>query len=688
MFRIIASCFVLMLAVFLFLPSLSYAEEPVTGSEIQKSLDITGEATSLSKTDPRIIAGRVIKAALSIVGAIALCIVIYAGFLYMTAGGDPDKIKKAKQWLTNAFIGLVIIFMAYSIVSYIINQLLGAGEEGLGIQGGLPESGYGLSSGAFGDVIQSHFPTPDQIGVPRNTMILVTFKKSINPDSIMDQKKKNLCPPGLNPKIPCGEIKKTVKLYRCDLMPGFPANQAADKCLNVKIQDPTDDKLVSGFAVMTEDHRTIVFNPFGNTDTHLGSGTENVSYIVHLMPGIEKEGGTKPISVFPKSYPDYKWRFTTSTLIDTTPPQIDYVIPGRDAGVDPKVEDDSLCDPKKDADCPEPKVYRNQLVIVNFNEPVIPPLTQTQTCEIGDADNEAQLKLLANKKLADCKTSHIPGGWKVGINNYQTIQFVPSTSCEGIDINSCGEKVFCLPKDADLRDKVLAAELSGGISMFGTGIMDVAGNSLDGNANGKTEGPGQSEEAPLDSYIADFATGNAIDLKPPIINSLNPANGSESVEVSVPIKAYFNKTLEPSSVDSEIALLGEDFTGWYDPNFDKKEVDDGKGGKKNTIDLKTVNMTHGPFAYVGPDEAGEGPLYAPIIPSRVRDSRQNCFTPARAEVDPSIPGATIGSGGDNCTTGKINQKAYGTSCCANKDNLAMEKKTDKPQCELPGKIKR
>jgi hypothetical protein len=49
---------------------------------------------------------------------------IRGGFFYMTAGGDNTQVQKAKDWLKNGIIGLVIILMAYSISTFVIHKII------------------------------------------------------------------------------------------------------------------------------------------------------------------------------------------------------------------------------------------------------------------------------------------------------------------------------------------------------------------------------------------------------------------------------------------------------------------------------------------------------------------------------------------------------------------------------------
>jgi len=51
-----------------------------------------------------------------VAGLVAFFYLIYAGFTYLTAGGNPDAAKKGQQGILNAVIGLIVIFLAYAIV--------------------------------------------------------------------------------------------------------------------------------------------------------------------------------------------------------------------------------------------------------------------------------------------------------------------------------------------------------------------------------------------------------------------------------------------------------------------------------------------------------------------------------------------------------------------------------------------
>lgn len=104
----------------------------------QEALDQLGAAggtggAGLSNTDPRVLAARIIKVALSVLGTVFLVLVVYAGFLWMTAGGEDGKIETAKKLLYDGVIGLAIILSAYAITYFIFDVALksstGSGQQ-------------------------------------------------------------------------------------------------------------------------------------------------------------------------------------------------------------------------------------------------------------------------------------------------------------------------------------------------------------------------------------------------------------------------------------------------------------------------------------------------------------------------------------------------------------------------------
>ena len=69
---------------------------------------------------------RVINIALGFLGIIAVIFILMGGFKIMTAAGNEDQTADGKKAIMGGVIGLVIIFAAWGISSFVINQLQSA----------------------------------------------------------------------------------------------------------------------------------------------------------------------------------------------------------------------------------------------------------------------------------------------------------------------------------------------------------------------------------------------------------------------------------------------------------------------------------------------------------------------------------------------------------------------------------
>ncbi len=68
--------------------------------------------------------GTIVGVVLSFVGVLFLVLVIYAGISWMTANGNEQQVKKARDLIINSIIGAIIVFAAYAITSFVGNQIL------------------------------------------------------------------------------------------------------------------------------------------------------------------------------------------------------------------------------------------------------------------------------------------------------------------------------------------------------------------------------------------------------------------------------------------------------------------------------------------------------------------------------------------------------------------------------------
>ncbi|NCC71433.1 hypothetical protein EOM09_07695, partial [bacterium] len=80
-----------------------------SGEEINPLVAVISPATGLtSKSIPAII-GSIIQMILGLFALIGVCVIVYAGIIWMTSGGDATKIQKAKKLMINTLIGMLII---------------------------------------------------------------------------------------------------------------------------------------------------------------------------------------------------------------------------------------------------------------------------------------------------------------------------------------------------------------------------------------------------------------------------------------------------------------------------------------------------------------------------------------------------------------------------------------------------
>ena len=251
--------------------------------------------TGLSNIDPRIIAARVVQIFLGFLGVVALGLIMYGGYTWMTSSGDESKVQKAKDVLRNAIIGLVIILSAFGIVTFILSKILVATGA---IPGSMPGGSRGIGgSGVLGSCsVESVYPAPDQKDVPRNTFIMVTFKEEVDP--------KTVCA-SVNATTGCCDdsnilIDGSIAIYKS-------GDEESTFLTKVKVHD-------------TPDHKTFVFVP----EENLGSPSEYLWYTVHLGSKVSKPDGH---SIFESCQVDYQvdyleWQFEVSNKIDQTPPQV------------------------------------------------------------------------------------------------------------------------------------------------------------------------------------------------------------------------------------------------------------------------------------------------------------------------------------------------------------------------------
>ena len=85
-----------------------------------------GTALGLGTKDIREGIMSIIQFALGFLGIIAIVLMLYGGFVWLTSAGNEEKVGQAKKIIIAAIIGLAIIFVSYALATFVVNQLLTA----------------------------------------------------------------------------------------------------------------------------------------------------------------------------------------------------------------------------------------------------------------------------------------------------------------------------------------------------------------------------------------------------------------------------------------------------------------------------------------------------------------------------------------------------------------------------------
>jgi len=495
--------FILILAVFLLL-------KPVLAQTIEPGLNTIAPYIGLGTTDIRVTIARIIQVALGFLGILAVVLILYGGFVWMTSAGEPEKIDKAKKILRNAVIGLIIILLAFAIASFILNALLLAT---LGPPG--PPPGYGSEGGALGNgIIESHYPPRNAIGIPRNTSIVVTFKMPMKVDTLVTNDLINT---------------DSVKIHRTGEL---------IYVTNVR-------------ASYTNDFKTFVFKPFDL----LGSPDQPINYTVELTNNIRKFDGSDAFGAFG----GYDWKFEVSTLTDLTPPQIVSVIPK-------PVNDSDITVPRNMViqinfnEAINPITMRGKVEVQNGPSNTLGELKP---------DTFNNINISTTK---DANTYYIAGEFMYG-NEYKTVEFVTNDLC-GTNACGGDVFCLPGMANISVLAKAATLDIVGRPSAVFpyTGLVDMADNSLDGNLDGQAQGPQAQSAKPAyflndnivkNKYVTNpdqgddakwtFYTNDKIDLLPPEID-LDPTNKyypeANSKDIN-PVASYtipFDKLMMATSI--------------------------------------------------------------------------------------------------------------------------------------------
>ncbi len=539
----------------------------------QTSFEQFADASTLSQDSIGIIIARLIRVFLTVTGVILTVIVVYAGFIYMTAQGEPAKVEKAKNMIKNAVIGLFLIFSSYAITTFILNALLDAafGSESTAVADSYSEP---LSAALGGGILDDHYPIRGATEIPRNTNIFVTFKKPI-------------------------ELSTIIKDYDSD---PTSTDLNVNSVLIYKTQDGSTTALGESEVEVsfTEDQEIFVFNPVD----YLGSSTQDTNYTVVLTSNIETDSGD---SAFTTSA-GYEWTFEVSTEIDLTPPHVTSVVPAQDS-----------------------EEARNVTIEINFSE-AMNPVAVTGTFDTRSTDSTLW-ETFSNIAVEGSTSGQVNGTFEIS-NGYKTVGFTTLDAC-GED--PCGDLIYCLPGDENIETTVKAATINEddppqaviGSTLY-DGAVDAASNSLDGDDDETACGSDSNDiDCPdgdsNDNYVWDFDTTDVLEDTVPHITGRQPEISEGEISRTEPATATFNGYLKSSTVDTDSASLWPDpyYSMWFTTRLETDADDDGIDDGAHTIVLNHPT-------FVSTDEGGWD--YWPVMTNEIKSNYQICMFPAMDDL--------------------------------------------------------
>lgn len=102
--------------------SLAASAQTVNDYGLKSTASAAGLPTG--NVTPAQVASTIITILLSVIGVLMVVLILYSGFLWMTAAGNEEKVGRAKKILSGAIIGAFIVMTAYAIASFVIGNLV------------------------------------------------------------------------------------------------------------------------------------------------------------------------------------------------------------------------------------------------------------------------------------------------------------------------------------------------------------------------------------------------------------------------------------------------------------------------------------------------------------------------------------------------------------------------------------
>lgn len=328
----------------------------------------------------------------------------------------------------------------------------------------------------------------------------------------------------------------------------------------------------------------------------------------------------------------------------------------------------------------------NSIIQINFNEPINPMVLSGTSDELSNfvqiVNANASAKSAGESCSLDsdclsysCQATKCAGNYISGTfsldSSYQTAEFVSNKEC---GVNSCGEKMYCLPASSHLAVRLKAATLKscstvsdcGALAPYSEcvssvchnsstgenypvanslqldGIVDLAFNSLDGNRDGLADGPiikvypyfveGDANLEKRDGFEFSFFISNQLNLTPPSIALTSPRLEEDGVMLSAPVVIDFNDLMMQSTLKSGSLSMSNELVKTEHKLINLKSSVDKPLGYWIESENKEIGTLDGIPDYTSArilhSDFFESVTYISQIGSGVKNIYQNCFKPS------------------------------------------------------------
>jgi len=97
--------------------ALPFASHAATATSF--SIESVGSSIGLGNADLKQTVINILNLALGLLALVAVVMIIIGGFTWLTAGGNEEKVDKAKKIISAAVIGLIIVLLAWAVVIFV-----------------------------------------------------------------------------------------------------------------------------------------------------------------------------------------------------------------------------------------------------------------------------------------------------------------------------------------------------------------------------------------------------------------------------------------------------------------------------------------------------------------------------------------------------------------------------------------